>query len=136
MSTISSIEDAMISTVKALNVFKVVESFGRKRPPEALQYPAAFVYFVSEKDTGARPRPTEELIYEILVVIKNLQIESAAAKDAYELLDDVRNAINFKSLGLTDVEPFTCVSRAMTEYADGIMSYTLQFKTRHYLPLP
>ncbi|HHT9137383.1 MAG TPA: hypothetical protein ACFYEK_09100 [Candidatus Wunengus sp. YC60] len=136
MSTISTIEDKLISTIRNTGLFKLVDSQGRNKRPEVINYPAAFVYFSSDRDTGVRPRPVIELIYEIQIVNKNVQTEGKAAKDTYTLLDGVRDAINFKSLGITDIEPFTLVARNIKDYQDGIITYLLQFKTRHYLAVP
>lgn len=141
MSTISTIEDTLITTIKNLSIvnialFKIVDSLGRKKEPELLNYPAAFVYFVSDSDTGSKPRPITELVYGVLVLNKNVQAESKAAKDIYGLTESVRDAINVKSLSIADVEPFTWVSTELTDYKDGIISYLVKFKTRHYLPVP
>ncbi len=134
--TISQIEDRLIDVVKGLNIFKLVDSLGRKSKPVALNYPSAFVYFLSDRNTESQPRPVYELIYEVVVVNKNVSTEAKAAKDTYSYIDSVRDAINGKTLGISDIEPFTCVSRDMTAYEEGVIMYTLRFKTRHYLPVP
>ena len=136
MNTISTIEDKLIAVIKNTGLFKLVDSLGRKARPEVINYPAAFVYFASDRDTGTKPRPVIDLIYEIEISNKNVQSEAKAAKDTYGLLDGARDAINFKSLGITDIEPFACISRNIKDYKDGIITYILQFKTRHFLPVP
>ena len=136
MNNISTIEDKLIDVISKLGLFKYVGSQGRGNPPEILNYPVAFVYFLEDADTGSNPRPVYDLIFEVLVSNKNVQAEVKAAKNTYILLDKVRDVINKKSFGISDIEPFTCISRQLAEYKDGIISYKLRFKTRHYLAVP
>lgn len=136
MSSISEIEDAMITAVSALGLFRQVGSIGRQAKPQALSYPSAFVYFAGDTDTGVRPRPVFNTQYEVAVYQSNKSGEAAAAKDTYDLLDSVRDAINGKALGLTDVDSFVCTGREMIDYEAGIISYVVKFTTRHMLPVP
>lgn len=135
---ISEIEDVLISTIEELNLFKYVGSLGRKGQPPALNYPCAFVYFAGDENTNSKPRPVYLLNYEILIMCKNLSLnpEKGAAKDAYILLEAVEQAINGKSLGITDIEPWTCISREIYDYENGVISYVMKFQTRHYLSVP
>ena len=136
MHTISQIEDAMISTITALGLFRHVGSIGRKAKPVSLAYPSAFVYFVGDTDTGTRPRPIFETQFEVAVYQSNKGGEAAAAKDTYGLIDSIRDAINGKNLSLDDIDLFYCSGREMIGYEDGIISYAVKFNTRHFLPLP
>lgn len=136
MSTISEIEDILITTVKNLSLFKIVDSLGRKAEPVTLNYPAAFVYFAGNKNTESQPRPIFWTDYDVLVIAKNLQSEDKAAKDAYTLIDAVRDAINGKALGITDIEKFICMSRELAGYDNGEIAYRLRFQARHYLAVP
>jgi hypothetical protein len=130
---ISGIEDKIIETIKGLNLFKKVDSLGRKDRPAALSYPSAFAFFVSEMSTGVKSRPVMDTVFAVLVVNKNLASESAAAKDSYTLCDAVRDAIHGKDLGITDIEPFEFISRELIDYDSGVLTYDLRFKTRHFL---
>jgi hypothetical protein len=132
---ISEIEDKLIETIESLGLFRIVDSLGRRAIPVSLNYPSAFVYFAKDEDTGTKPRPVFTLTYEVQVSNKNLKSEKEAAKDTYALLDAIRDAINKKTLGISDIEPFTCTAREITDYADGVIIYTLQFQTRQYLPV-
>lgn len=136
MSTIAEIEDILIATVKNLALFEFVDSLGRKGEPVALNYPAAFVYFVEDKNVESQPRPIYQTEYDVLVVAKNLQSEEKAAKDAYALIDAVRDAINGKALGVADIEKFTCIYRGLADYDNGEITYRLRFQARHYLAVP
>ena len=136
MSTISGIEDTLITTVKDLALFKLVDSLGRKDEPVTLNYPAAFVYFAGDKNTESQPRPIFTTAYDVLVIVKNLKSEDKAAKDAYVLIDAVRDAINGKALSITDIEKFICMSRELVGYEAGVITYRLQFQARHYLAVP
>lgn len=136
MSTIKSIEDKIMETIQSLNIFRLVDSAGRKEIPTALSYPSAFVYFSGDRNTLTRPRTVMELSYEIAVINKNLRSEKTVAQDTYDLIDSVLDAINGKSLGISDIEPFTLFSRELTGYEDGVISYILRFQTRHYLEVP
>lgn len=134
MSSLAEIEDKLMETIKGLDLFRAVVSAGRQKLPEARAFPWAFVFFVSERDMGVKSRPVVEIEYEVVVAARNLSGEDAAARDAYALLDAARDAVNGKSFGLTDIEPFTCASREMSDYEAGVITYALRFRTRHYLP--
>lgn len=142
MSSILDIESDIITAVTALEdedevkLFRLVESLGRKKPPLTINYPACFVYFAGDVNTGSKPRPIYQATFECLVMAKNLASEEAAAADVYTLIDAVRDAIEGKQLENADIEPFTCISRELSDYADGIISYVVKFQTRHYLPVP
>lgn len=136
MSSIAEIEDKLIETVEALGIFKGVWSVGRKELPALIAHPAAYVYFVSETDTGTKPRPVTGLVFEVVVAVKNLRSEKEAARDAYSIIDAARDALNGKTLGFTDIEPFVCVSREIVGYEAGVIEYALRFRARQYLPVP
>jgi len=135
---ISEMEDKLISTIEGLHLFRLVDSLGRKGHPQTLNYPCAFVYFAGDENTMSKPRTVYVVNYEVLIVCKNLSLnpEKEAAKDAYVLLDAVEQAINGKQLSIPDIEPWTCMSREIYEYENGIISYVMKFQTRHYLSVP
>lgn len=142
MATIADIEDDIIATIAALKdedenkIFRLVESLGRKKPPVTLNYPACFVYFAGDTNTGSKPRPVYWTEYECLVSVKNLSSEKTAANSIYSLIDAVRDAIEGSQLKNNDIEPFVCMSRELVDYADGVISYVVKFRTRHYLDVP
>ncbi|HOF58880.1 MAG: hypothetical protein QM235_00615 [Pseudomonadota bacterium] len=142
MATIADIEDDIIATIAALKdedenkIFRLVESLGRKKPPVTLNYPACFVYFAGDTNTGSKPRPVYWTEYECLVSVKNLSSEKTAANSIYSLIDTVRDAIEGSQLKNNDIEPFVCMSRELVDYADGVISYVVKFRTRHYLDVP
>jgi len=142
MATIVDIEDDIIATIAALKdedenkIFRLVESLGRKKPPVTLNYPACFVYFAGDTNTGSKPRPVYWTEYECLVSVKNLSSEKTAANSIYSLIDTVRDAIEGSQLKNNDIEPFVCMSRELVDYADGVISYVVKFRTRHYLDVP
>lgn len=136
MSTIAEIEDRLIETIEGLGAFRDVRSLGRRELPAAAVYPAAYVYFVSDRDTGTRPRPVRALAYDVVVVSKNLRSEKEAARDAYALIDAVRDAVNGKTLGLSGIEEFACESREIADYESGAITYSLRFTARQYLDVP
>jgi len=142
MASIADIEDDIIATIAALKdedenkIFRLVESLGRKKPPVTLNYPACFVYFAGDTNTGSKPRPVYWTEYECLVSVKNLSSEKTAANSIYSLIDTVRDAIEGSQLKNNDIEPFVCMSRELVDYADGVISYVVKFRTRHYLDVP
>lgn len=136
MSGIAEIEDKLIEAVEAAALFKTVSSAGRREIQPPKTFPAAYVYFVSERDTGAMPRPVVELTYDVVVAAKNLSSEEMAAKDVYALMSSVRDALNGKTLGFTDLEPLTCAAMELAGYEAGVIEYVLRFRTRRYLPVP
>ena len=142
MATIADIEDDIIATIAALKdedenkIFRLVESLGRKKPPVTLNYPACFVYFAGDTNTGSKPRPVYWTEYECLVSVKNLSSEKTAANSIYSLIDTVRDAREGSQLKNNYIEPFVCMSRELVDYADGVISYVVKFRTRHYLDVP
>jgi len=70
------------------------------------------------------------------VSVKNLSSEKTAANSIYSLIDTVRDAIEGSQLKNNDIEPFVCMSRELVDYADGVISYVVKFRTRHYLDVP
>lgn len=135
---VTQMEDILIGVVAALGKFATVESAGRKALPEMYAYPAAFVYFDGDTDTGSVPRPVDEVDFKIVVQSQNLYNEELAAADAYSLNDQVRAVIRGKTLGMQNIEPWRCVSRRCTDYIDdeGIIEYTHVYRTRLYSPVP
>lgn len=135
--TITTIEDTLLETLLALGIFSTVQSAGRKDIPPVYAYPACFVFFDGDQDTGSLPRPIDTVSFSVVIQIQNLSVESQAAKDAYVVNDLVRNAIRCKTLGLNSIEPFTCASRQCSGYDDseGVIEYTHTYTTRLYLPV-
>jgi hypothetical protein len=135
---VATIEDKLIETIKALDLFSTLQSAGRQDLPPVYSYPACFVFFDGDKDTGSIPRPVDEVTFAVTIQLQNLSQEMVAARDIYTINDLVRNAIRGKLLGLDAVEPFTCISRQCTGYDDseGVIEYTHTYRTRLYSPVP
>lgn len=133
---IAEIENILINKMRALGIFRVVDSMGRKDKPVSLSYPSAFVYFVSDSKMDIKPRPVYELIYEVIIINKNMQSEQKAAIDTYTIIDEVRDLVDGKTFGIDGIEPFSCESRELTDYTSGEISYTLKIRTVMYLPVP
>jgi len=135
-STIADIEDALLEAIEDLDEFKIVDSLGRKSMPAVLNYPACYVYFEADENTGNRPRPVYRMRFVALVINKNLQSEKQSARDTYGLVEAVEQAINGKQLSIEDIEPITCTKREFQNFENGIITYALTFETRHYLDVP
>ena len=131
---IATVEDKLIETVNALGIFATLQSAGRMDIPPVYAYPACFVFFDGDTDTGNVARPVDEVSFSVVVQSQNLSFEQQAAHDIYSINDQVRGAIRSKVLGLADIEPFTCVSRQCTGYddSDGVIEYTHIYRTRLY----
>jgi hypothetical protein len=134
MPTITQIEEAIISTIDGLNLFATLQSAGRKELPEVYAYPACFVFFDGDKALQSLPRPIDELTFSVAIQVQNLSLEQEAARNAYGLNDLVRAVIRNKTLGLPDIEQFTCASRHCSSYDDseGVLEYTHTYTTRLY----
>jgi phage gp37-like protein len=135
-TTIADVENKMLESIRATGKFKLVDSVGRSAPPLAMNYPAAFVFFVGDEDTGNRPRPIYNTRFDVVVVNKNLRGEQQVARDTYELLEDVRESVVGKTYGLEALSPLEMVGRSMLEYENGVVSYALHFAARMYMPVP
>lgn len=134
--SIVEIEDLLIAAVGQLVLFAVVDSAGRDAAPEVLQYPYASVFFIGDRQIVLNPRPIDELRYGIMVSHQHLGSEQEAAAGAYQLIDAVRDRINGKTLGVSDIEPFSVSTRELLGYEDGIITYLLTIVTNKYQPIP
>lgn len=132
--TIVEIEDALLDTIVAMGVFATVQSAGRKSIPDVYAYPACFVFFDGDKGTGNTARAVDEVSFSISIQLQNLSAESEAAKNIYLLNDAVRDAIRGKTLGLANIQPFSCESRICSGYddSDGVIEYTHVYTTILY----
>lgn len=136
-ATVSDIENALLFAVKSLGFFALVQSAGRQTLPDTICYPACFVVWDGDEDSGVISRPIDYASFKIIVQAQNYGSESSAANDVYQLNDLVRAVIRGKRLGFVDIEPFVCVSRSCTGYDDseGMIEYTHTYKTRLYQPV-
>ena len=133
---ITGLEDLLINAVNQLALFAMVDSAGRDAAPEVLQYPYASIFFIGDRQIVLNPRPIDELRYGIMVSYQHLGSEQEAAAGAYALIDAVRDRINGKTLGASDIEPFSVNSRELLGYEDGIITYLLTIVTNKYQPIP
>ena len=131
---IRTIEDKIIDAMEGLRIFSTVQSAGRKVIPPVYAYPACFVFFDGDKDTGSIPRPIDDVSFSVVIQIQNMAVEHQAARDAYAINDLVRSALRVKTLGLANIEPFVCASRQCSGYDDseGVIEYTHTYTTRLY----
>jgi hypothetical protein len=137
MPGVGYIEDTLLQVLTALNCWAMIQSAGRKALPETIYYPACFVIWDGDEDSGSKPRPVDHVDFKVVIQTQNLAGEDLAATDAYTLNDLVRGEIRGKTLGIPDIEPFTCVSRRCTDYddSDGMIEYTHIYRTRLYQPI-
>lgn len=135
-STIKEIENAMLSELEESGLFKYTGSIGRDGRPAAINYPAAMVFFNGENDTGNNPRPVRNCSFVVAVLVRNLTGEKAAAQDAYDIIDSVRDLFLGKDLGLVGIGSFSCPARKFGGYANGVVTYLLEFGCKMYLNVP
>lgn len=137
MSTITEIENTLLAVIADLDRWAMIQSAGRKVLPDPVYYPACFVIWDGDEDTGSTPRPIDHVDFKVIIQTQNLGSEDMAALDAYALNDLVRLQIRGKVLGIPDIEPFVCVSRKCTDYDDseGMIEYTHIYRTRQYQPM-
>ncbi|MCK5235700.1 MAG: hypothetical protein KAR06_01845 [Deltaproteobacteria bacterium] len=136
MSSLATIEEKVLGAVNGLGKFKKVSSAGRKEISKAKSYPASSVFFVRALPVGKKPRPSEELLFNVVVINKNVKSEKDAARDTYTLLEDVRDVILGKRFSLTDIEGFDLKGIKLVGYISGVITYVLEFTTVRYLPVP
>ena len=134
---IAILEDRIIARLEALSEFKDVWPLGRKDPAgRRLQPPYAEVIFDGDLyPDKPNPRPVPALQFSVYVTVKNPKSSGAAARDAYGVIDMVRDDLNGRDFGL-NIEPLRIASRAVTDYDQGAITYRLTFVTRVPLPLP
>ena len=121
---IAANEDVILTTVSNLNLFALVDSLGRTGTPELIIYPAAFAYFAGE-GRSAKEITAE---YHVQVRAQNTASEAAAARDAYTLIDAVRDAIHGKPI-FANGDFARCVARELTGWneEESVIEYTLKF---------
>ena len=121
---IAANEDVILLAVRGLNLFSLVDSLGRSGEPAMIIYPAAFAYFAGEG------RSTKEITaeYHVQVRAQNTASEAAAARDAYTLIDAVRDAIHGKPI-FAGGDFARCVARELTGWneEESVIEYTLKF---------
>jgi hypothetical protein len=135
--TIADIEDVLLQTHQDLGVFAQVVSFGREGEPNVLALPAALIYFDESIEAEHKGRPIDRIAFIVAIRVQNLASEAAAARDAYSLMNVSMAAVRGKVLGITDIEPFSCAGRKLTDYNEsgGWIEYSIRYATRHYLPV-
>lgn len=136
MDELTATETALIAAIEALGLLRSVQSAGRDGEFKPLHTPAASVVFLSDADSGSRPRAVWDETYAVLIRDKNLAGEQAAARGVYGLLQAVREAIHGKTLGLANVAPFACTRRELIDYDKGTIDYQLTFTLRRFGGVP
>lgn len=136
--TVAEIEDALLQEIRTLGAFATVASIGRSGADAAARLPAAYVYFDGDEELAMPGRPVDRAAFLVLVRVKHLRSEADAARDAYQLIDLVREAIRGKTLQLPGIGPFTCPGRRLTDYdeSSGTIGYAVRFETDIYQPVP
>lgn len=135
------IEDVLIKAIEELDLFDTVDSAGRSGDLEDISdfknYPAASTLFVAFEDTGNKSRPVLDVKFAVIVQNRNVAGEREAASDTYQLLIAVRDLIHGKRFNIDNIDVFACESAKLTDYKNGVITYTLIFGTRLYLtPVP
>jgi hypothetical protein len=134
--TIAEIEDKLLETIKALGLFATLQSVGRQDIPEAYAYPACFVFFAEDGDTEDLKDYATVTAFEVVVQVQNLFSAAAVNRDAYALLDFIKDAISGSNLGFIDAGPFRCSKRQLTGYDDseGVAEYLIRLEVTWYRP--
>ena len=129
-ATTTQIEEALIKALKETDIFKKVDSLGRGEPPKALTYPFASVYFDEDRDDTDRrmSRPVPDFYYVILVTVNNHRSEKDAARDAYDIMDEVRDLFNGKTLGIEGLQPIRMITRKVMDYKAGKITYAMRLR--------
>lgn len=124
------IEEAMIAELEKTGIFKKIESLGRFKPSPAKTYPLADLFFSDDNDAtdSDAARPVPDFYYIVRIYQKNLTSEKSAARDAYSIMDEVRDLFNGKVLGIEGIEPIRLVSRKIMRYRAGEIVYDMRFR--------
>jgi len=126
------IEEAMIAELEKTGLFKQLDSLGRGAPDnvKARTYPMASVYFDGDNDDTDRAsaRPVPDFYYTIMIKVMNRAHEKDSARDAYSIMDEVRDLFNGKQLGVDGIEPVRLVRRRILAYVAGEITYGMRFR--------
>ncbi|MEM5789842.1 MAG: Gp37 family protein [Syntrophobacteraceae bacterium] len=144
MPTITEIETAMIARLRErityLRTCGSMAEFLADDIENIEEYaplcPAAFVVYdsgsYSHKVSGRQDR---EMVFNVLVVVRNLRGETAARhgvageKGVYDVLDDVRATLTDQSCGLA-MDPLLPMSEEGVAGSKDLAIYAIAFKTR------
>lgn len=133
---IETVEDNMVLALQATGQFKTVQSIGRNAIPNTLSYPAAFVFFVADTDTGNRPRPILDNAFHVVITAKNLRGENEASRNIYRLKESARTALSGKTFGIKTAGPLDYKGSRLVGYDAGVITYAMHFMTRLFMPVP
>jgi len=144
MSEIRTKEDAIIKALKTSEALshirkRSITSFNGETEDAILQnisrLPMLFVHFrgielVTEVDMGGRESVWNEYSWEIAILTKHFRSESDARRNrdgAYEIIDDVRTAIDGQRMGLESCCPFEIneISFAGNINKPSVVSYSI-----------
>lgn len=133
MPTIREIEDKIIIAIQGTGDFGLVASLALvAKPIKTTEISSAFVYFEKDILQGEKTRP----VYKNYFVVVAEYYLGKSEIDTYFAIDSLRDSLQGKTLGLTDITPFICDSRTITGFEEGIIQYSLVFTTNTYLPIP
>lgn len=125
-------EDALIESIKALDIFRIVESAGRFDKPDVLVYPASFVYWFEDVPVQQNPRPINMRKFHVLVYNRNMRDEKQAANDVYDQVEAVYDELLGKEID-QGLECLNCTGIRLVSYKAGVISYLLEFSAQIYI---
>lgn len=141
MYTIAQIEDAIISRLRAqLTYLRTCESLGDFLLSEAEDltklFPAVYVaYEGGEYNHEVSGMQDRRMTFSVIVMVKSLRGQEEARhgqgseKGAYEVLDDVREALTDQTCGL-EIDPLLPLDEAAVEGTKSLAIYGIRFRTR------
>lgn len=135
---IATIEDSIIDRLEALSLFRAVISIGRRQPETLpLALPAAEVIFDGDRyPKSNNPRAVPTMQWSVFVSVKNMKSSAAASRDAYALIDTVRDDLDRRTFPLLNTGELNLISRELTDYHQGVITYRLVFTVIVPLDLP
>ncbi len=127
--SIATIEDAIIDRLEALSLFRDVWSIGRRDPQTLpLKQPSAEVVFDGDRyPRGHNPRPVPTMQWSVFVSVKNMKSSGAASRDAYTLIDAVRDDLDHRTFPLLNTGELRIINRELIDYHQGVITYRLVF---------
>lgn len=130
MSDIATVENAIISTLDGLSIFANVVSVANETLNVAYKYPRAYVFFISDSLDSDAHRPDYQAEFGVSMVVKNLQTEALGKTAAYTIIDAAKTALHGKTLSVSSIQPLKVISRTLTDFDNGILTYLMRVTTR------
>ena len=134
---INAQEEAIVTALEALNVFRQVSSADKKAGlADRPQYPAAFVSYADDAIVQDQPRPIYNRFFQIYILIRDLTGPDNAKNASASVLGAVDDRLSGSKLGFSNIGPLVRTRTVHNGYEDGVLGFIMQYRCKFYRELP